>query len=436
MIIKKLKIRNFRNLESFDINFDDKLTVLVANNSSGKTSILDAISIILGSYIGAFPTEKNNGFRFTDATIKERGDEPKYPISVSSVIMLDSEIRVFRELSNKGSRTTTVDSKDLQQYAKKNYEKLYNKENVDLPIIAYYGTGRLYKETKLSKEKYEKEKSSRSYGYHNCLNPNSSFKEFMEWFVEQSQIEINTLLKNLQKNQNLNITELPTSRLLSNIKNSINSVFLHLNWKNIHFNGVDLVIENSDGIELSINSLSDGVKNILTLVADIAYRCSKLNPHLENSSKETKGIVLIDEVEMHLHPSWQQRVMIDLLNIFDNIQFIVTTHSPQVLSSVKNINIRIIDPTEKEAKVPIVNPYGKQSVVALEDIMNVSSIPPKEVVKEVELLENYLDLVQKGDINHSSLEIMREELNKIYGTDYNKLLIADMIINKFKAKEK
>ena len=68
--------------------------------------------------------------------------------------------------------------------------------------------------------------------------------------------------------------------------------------------------------------------------------------------------------------------------------------------------------------------------------MNVSSIPPKEVVKEVELLENYLDLVQKGDINHSSLEIMREELNKIYGTDYNKLLIADMIINKFKAKEK
>ncbi len=350
--------------------------------------------------------------------------------------MLDSEIRVFRELSNKGSRTTTVDSKDLQQYAKKNYEKLYNKENVDLPIIAYYGTGRLYKETKLSKEKYEKEKSSRSYGYHNCLNPNSSFKEFMEWFVEQSQIEINTLLKNLQKNQNLNITELPTSRLLTNIKNSINSVFLHLNWKNIHFNGVDLVIENSDGIELSINSLSDGVKNILTLVADIAYRCSKLNPHLENSSKETKGIVLIDEVEMHLHPSWQQRVMIDLLNIFDNIQFIVTTHSPQVLSSVKNINIRIIDPTEKEAKVPIVNPYGKQSVVALEDIMNVSSIPPKEVVKEVELLENYLDLVQKGDINHSSLEIMREELNKIYGTDYNKLLIADMIINKFKAKEK
>ena len=436
MIIKKLKIRNFRNLESFDINFDDKLTVLVANNSSGKTSILDAISIILGSYIGAFPTEKNNGFRFTDATSKERGDEPKYPISVSSVIMLDSEIRVFRELSNKGSRTTTVDSKDLQQYAKKNYEKLYNKENVDLPIIAYYGTGRLYKETKLSKEKYEKEKSSRSYGYHNCLNPNSSFKEFMEWFVEQSQIEINTLLKNLQKNQNLNITELPTSRLLTNIKNSINSVFLHLNWKNIHFNGVDLVIENSDGIELSINSLSDGVKNILTLVADIAYRCSKLNPHLENSSKETKGIVLIDEVEMHLHPSWQQRVMIDLLNIFDNIQFIVTTHSPQVLSSVKNINIRIIDPTEKEAKVPIVNPYGKQSVVAQEDIMNVSSIPPKEVVKEVELLENYLDLVQKGDINHSSLEIMREELNKIYGTDYNKLLIADMIINKFKAKEK
>lgn len=101
MKIEKLKIRNFRNLESFDIIFDKKLTMLVANNSSGKTSILDAISIMLGSYIGAFPTEKNNGFKFTDATIKERGDEPKYPISVSSNIILDREIRVFRELSNK-----------------------------------------------------------------------------------------------------------------------------------------------------------------------------------------------------------------------------------------------------------------------------------------------------------------------------------------------
>lgn len=436
MKIKKLKIRNFRNLESFDIIFDNKLTMLVANNSSGKTSILDAIAIMLGSYIGAFPTEKNNGFKFTDATIKERGDEPKYPISVSSNIILDREIRVFRELSNKGSRTTTVDSKDLQQYAKMNYEKLYNKENVNLPIIAYYGTGRLYKETKHSKEKYEKEKSSRSYGYHNCLNPNSSFKEFREWFIEQSQVEINTLLKNLQKNQNINLSELPTSKLLTNIRNSINNVLSHLNWQNLHFNGEDLVIDNTDGVELSIDSLSDGVKNILTLVADIAYRCSKLNPHLDNPSKETEGIILIDEIEMHLHPSWQQRIIIDLLNIFDHIQFIITTHSPQVLSSVNNTNIRIIDPLEKEAITPIINPYGKQSVIALEDIMNVSSRPPKEIIKEVELLENYLELVQKGDINNSSLTIMREELNKIYGTDYNKLLIADMIINKFKAKEK
>ena len=171
------------------------------------------------------------------------------------------------------------------------------------------------------------------------------------------------------------------------------------------------------------------------LIGDIARRLLLLND-VSDTPFDGRGIVLIDEIELHLHPSWQQRVIIDLLNTFDNIQFIITTHSPQVLSSVNNTNIRIIDPLEKEAITPIINPYGKQSVIALEDIMNVSSRPPKEIIKEVELLENYLELVQKGDINNSSLTIMREELNKIYGTDYNKLLIADMIINKFKAKEK
>ncbi len=437
MKIKTLKIENFRNLENFDISFDERLTVLVANNSSGKTSILDAISIIFGSYIGAFPTESNNGFKFRDASIITRGDEPKYPIKVSSDIILDNQqVHIFRELLGKKSRTTTVNTKPLQEYAKNKYTDLLKKRKTKLPILAYYGTGRLYKETKHSKEKYDKEKSSRSYAYHNCLNPNSSYKEFREWFIEQSQIQINNLIKNIQKEQNINISQLPESKLLNNIQKSIDITLESLKWNNLHFNGEDLVIENADNVSISIDNLSDGVKNILTLVADIAYRCSKLNPHLINPVQETKGIILIDEIEMHLHPSWQQRIIKDLLDTFSNIQFIITTHSPQVISSIKNTNIRIIEPKNEEALIPNINPYGKESVVALEDIMNVSSTPPKSVIKEGELLEEYLNLIYKGDINNQKLSSMRKELEKTYGSDYSKLLIADMIINKFKAQEK
>jgi len=434
MRINSLEIKNFRNLESFSVEFNPNLTVLVANNSAGKTSILDAVSIVFGSYIGSFPTEKNSGFNYQDATIKTKGDEPQYPISVlSNITIKKHQKEIYRELPAKGRKTTTVNAKVLSEYAKVNYSKLVQKESVELPIVAYYGTGRLYKETKITKAKYEKEQAARSYGYHNALNPNSNYKEFREWYIEQSNIEINFIRKSLQSNQGLDLEQSPNYRLLSTIKESINTILKHLNWHNFNFNGEDLVIENAQGVEIAIDNLSDGVKNMLTLVADIAYRCAKLNPNLDNASKQTEGIVLIDEIEMHLHPSWQQSVLHDLRTIFPNIQFIITTHSPQVLSSIKNSNIRIIDPINQEARVPIVNPYGKESVVALEDIMSVSSTPPQEVVNETALLREYLSIIQKGDIDNPDLAKMRQELNSIYGTDYNKLLTADMIINKFRA---
>lgn len=436
MRISSVHIQNFRNLENFKISFDSNLTVLVANNSAGKTAVLDAISVLFGSYIGKLPTEKNNGFVSRDAMIKDRGDVPRYPISVQGEITFEeTDATVYRELTSRGSRTTTVNTKKLQEYAKSNYEKLIKKEDVRLPILAYYGTGRLYKETKKDTRTYEREKSARSYGYHNCLNPNSNYKEFREWFIEQSQNELSWLRKNLKKSKNVTTINTSSAKLLDNIRRSVDKVLSHLGWKSLSFNGEELVIENRQEVEISVDSLSDGVKNLLTLVADIAYRCVKLNPHLEDPLQETNGIVLIDEIEMHLHPSWQQRVVKDLISAFDNIQFIITTHSPQVLSSVQNSNIRVIDPQKEEGYQPVVNPYGKQSVVALEDIMNVSSTPPKEVIEEVGLLEEYLELIQKGEIEHPRLGEIREKLNGIYGSDYSKLLIADMLINQHKAKQ-
>lgn len=438
MKLNKLVIKNFRNLLNFTISFDKRLTVLVANNSAGKTSILDAISIVFGSYIGNFPTEKNNGFKFTDATIINKGDEPEYPVSVNADILLKPDdrnyINIYRELASKGSRTTVVDTKKLQDFAKDSYEKLRNKEDVNLPIVAYYGTGRLYKITKSSKDKYQKEQSARSYGYHNCLNPNSNYKEFREWFKEQSQIEINFIRKSLQEKSVIDISKAPNAKILKSVRESVDIVLKHLDWKDLSFNGEELVVQNSNDIDIAVDSLSDGVKNMLTLVADIAYRCVKLNPHLDNPIKDTQGIILIDEIEMHLHPSWQQRVISDLINLFENTQFIITTHSPQVLSSIDNESIRIIDPSLDESIVPNINPYGKQSIVALEDIMNVSSTPPKEIIKEVDILENYLEIINNGDINNPNLKEMRKVLDKTYGENYSKLLIADMLINKYKAK--
>jgi len=437
MKIRNIKIQNFRLFKKYEIDFNESFTVLVANNSAGKTALLDIVSIAFGSYIGVFPLGTNKGFKFTDASIGKSGDEPLYPISLKSTIEFQKEIYdIKRELSKKGSSTTVKDTTPLQQYAKENYTKLINKQNVDLPIIAYYGTGRLWR--KIKKTTTLKESYARSFGYHDCLNPNSNYKEFEEWFLEQSRIEYDEIIKKVQSGKDIDSSELKNinTNVLQNVRESINKALHHIGWKNFRFDGKELVIENKTGISLAIDTLSDGVKSMFALVADIAYRCSKLNPHFSNVSQETNGIVLIDEIDMHLHPSWQQRVLKDLQTIFPNIQFIVTTHSPQVLSSISNEHIRIIDPLKEKAIKSFVNPYGKQSIVALEDIMNVDATAPKEIVQEVELLEEYFLLIQKGDIANPCLQEMRTKLNEIFGSDYKKLLIADMIINKHKSMQK
>jgi len=437
MHINSITLHNFRNLKQYKIDFNKNLTVIVANNSAGKTTLLDAISIAFGSYVGVFPLGTNKGFKYTDATIIENGDEPLYPISIEADITIENEsINIKRELTKKASSTTIKDTKDLQNYAKKNHTNLVEKTSVELPIVAYYGTGRLWR--KVKKTTTLKESYARSFGYHGCLNPNSNFKEFEEWFLDQSRIEYDEIIKKVQSGKNITQDDLAVqnTNILKSIRESINISLKHIGWKNFRFDGKELVMENEEGISLSIDMLSDGVKSMFALVADVAYRCTKLNPQFEYASKTTQGIVLIDEIDMHLHPSWQQRVLKDLQTVFPKIQFIVTTHSPQVLSSISNDYIRVIDPTKEEAIKPFINPYGKQSILALEDIMNVDATAPKDVVKETELLEEYLSLIQIGDIDNHKLNDMREVLNKVYGSDYKKLLIADMLINKHKSLQK
>jgi predicted ATP-binding protein involved in virulence len=437
MYINKITIHNFRNFEQYEIDFDKNLTVIVANNSAGKTTLLDTISIAFGSYIGIFPLGKNKGFKYTDATIVKNGDEPLYPIAIEADITINNKsASIKRELTKKGSTTTVKDTKALQNYAKINHTKLIEKEEVELPIVAYYGTGRLWR--KIKKTTTLKESYARSFGYHGCLDPNSNFKAFEEWFLDQSRTEYDDIVKKVQTGKNITQNDLTTKNttILKNVRNSIDIALKNIGFSNFRFNGKELVLDNKDGVALSITSLSDGVKSMFALVADIAYRCTKLNPSSEYASKTTQGVVLIDEIDMHLHPSWQQRVLKDLQNIFPKIQFIVTTHSPQVLSSVSNKHIRIIKPLDNKANKSIINPYGKQSIVALEDIMDVDATPPKDVIKETAILEEYLSLIQAGDINNDKLHSMRKTLNEVYGPSYNKLLIADMLINKHKSLQK
>uniref|UniRef100_UPI002147E7E0 AAA family ATPase n=1 Tax=Endozoicomonas sp. SESOKO2 TaxID=2828743 RepID=UPI002147E7E0 len=173
-----------------------------------------------------------------------------------------------------------------------------------------------------------------------------------------------------------------------------------------------LVLRHKDKGILKVDQLSDGIKNMLAMVADIAYRCSHLNSHFgKDAAKLSKGIVLIDEVDMHLHPKWQQTVIEGLTNAFPNIQFIVTTHSPQVLSTIDKESIRII----REGKVvqPAIDTRGEESKVILEDLMHVPS-RPKDTMSEK--LKTYLEHINRGNINSRTTQEQRKELEAHYAS--------------------
>jgi predicted ATP-binding protein involved in virulence len=138
--------------------------------------------------------------------------------------------------------------------------------------------------------------------------------------------------------------------------------------------------------ELPVALLSDGIRNMIGMVADIAFRATKLNPELgAMAAQQTPGVVLIDEVDMHLHPEWQQVVLQSLLAAFPCVQFIVTTHSPQVLSTVRRENIRILRETEAghDAVMPEFSPLGHESGDALAKVMSTPKQPPLETLLAV-----------------------------------------------------
>lgn len=163
---------------------------------------------------------------------------------------------------------------------------------------------------------------------------------------------------------------------------------------NLDTSDIDVIYydKNNEHIRIPASSLSDGYRCTISLIADIAYRMALLNPQLlDNVLSETDGIVLIDEVDLHLHPTWQKRILKDLMDIFPKVQFIVSTHAPEIINSVKSDSIVIL---KDNAILPTVDEtYGKDANTILREVMEVSTRP--EAIRS--LLEKFYKLLDKKE---------------------------------------
>ncbi len=461
MHLKKLELSNFRCFESLSIDLDEQLIVLVAENGVGKTAILDAIAVALGPFIGGFDTGVSKGFKHQDARIGVKSGkhvrikfsdgqhfpelnagrgimESKYPVSLVASGMVDGQLEHwFRELTGEKTQTTFGKARVLIDYAKKLQQLVRADEMVTLPIVAYYGTGRLWKQTQTS-NRLSAQSHSRLFGYHDALNPDSTYKEFEKWFRDKSLAErINkavSLEKIIANKQAYNpLDESSTYSIeLAHVRKAIDQCLSISGWKTLEYDleWRELVFCHQHGSQefdsyIPAAQLSDGVKAMLSLTADIAYRCVQLNPHLTSPTEETTGIVLIDEVDLHLHPKWQQTVLADLRETFKKIQFIVTTHSPQVISTVPSQQIRIILDGGKVISAGDATQGAEASRILNEVFGTQSRAQHLEIVQK---LNRYLALIDDDKWDTEDALVLRQTLDEWAHGQEPELIKADIDI--------
>ena len=160
---------------------------------------------------------------------------------------------------------------------------------------------------------------------------------------------------------------------------------------------------------LSYDMMSDGFKAMINIVSEIAYRCIELNGFLGNDAiKKTPGIVMIDEVDLYLHPHWQQHILSDLQSAFPLLQFIVTTHSPFIVQSVESRNVITLDGTKGD------NDPNKRSIeeIAINE-MNLDTVRSAKYNEMVEKAERYYQLVKTNKENTNEAINIKKELDNI-----------------------
>ncbi|MEG1544423.1 MAG: AAA family ATPase, partial [Tannerellaceae bacterium] len=276
-----------------------------------------------------------------------------------------------------------------------------------IPLIAYYSTDRFKKE---KKDVGVEPDASRLRGYYNALDPLTNIKFFLDLYFTETLSE----LQNKKESMMLRSVNMAVMECIDNCE----SIKFDIK-KN------ELIFTIKDTLEKTpFHMLSDGVRTMLAMVMEIAFRCYILNPHLkEQASKETTGVVLIDEIDLHLHPAWQKKVLRDLRIAFPSIQFIVTTHAPLVLGSVKDG--KIISIKDNQAfDFPL--QHGKDANYILNE-MGTSEMD--NLLKDN--LKDYFILIEKGMGKEEEALKYRAILEQELGKEHTELQRADMMLSFF-----
>ena len=394
MKLKFVEIENFRAIEKIRLPLDPHITVLHGANAQGKTSVLSAIAVGLGAVPILLPDVSGINFKK-----KDRGDGK----GCTRVLMTTTEDITWERTSGAKRRTgwswnndkiqeptLKYPQRDLKQWLSRIALKGWGGTNIDLPILAFYDTERAVSHL-TKKSGRPKNTASRYAALTGALSARTNFRELFEWFYMKENEELREQKE--RRNHDYRLKD------LSAVREAISSMIDGVTEPHVEFRPFRLVVsEQLDGAppkKRNFDQLSGGYQAVIALAADLAWRMAQGNPHLANPLK-SEAVVLIDEIELHLHPSWQQRILGDLVHTFPQTQFIVSTHSPQILTTVRpecivelhRENNRVVAQQAEEAT------FGAKAGDVLATVMGVNERPiGNNFVKH---LNSYMNLVGNG----------------------------------------
>ncbi|MDB5334580.1 MAG: putative ATP-binding protein involved in virulence [Planctomycetaceae bacterium] len=436
--LDKLELENFRCFSKIEISLHEKLTVIVAVNGGGKTTVLDAACFGWQFFLQGIELEQS-AKTIREADVRRTRSQDGAMVAIKPVSLSGSSLIAGESVKwnvdkgqtapkNTSSRAAESmrDAGRVLRLATQDYADQKIADPPTLPAIGYYGTGRLWSAQKITKarRKYVKADNSPTSGYDQCLSPSSHFAIFEVWFERYSREAQQERISEKQSPHK------PADKLKA-VVNAVDALLKPVGWHSLAFDFTDetIVAEHPVHGRLPVSTLSDGIRVIIGLVGDIAHRCVRLNPHFgSDAAKLTPGVIMIDEVDMHLHPEWQQLVLAALTEAFPLIQFIVTTHSPQVLTTVKRTNIRaLIQDTCGiwSADIPNEETKGVESSTAMNDVMGVNQVPP---VPEAGWRYDYTAMIENGDHETTDGLELRTKLAAHYGEQHPIILDFDRLI--------
>lgn len=406
MKVKRLAIDSFRGFDSLNLEFDrNQPTVFIGINGAGKSTILDCLAILLSLLTTKIENSQNSSLSFNETDIKNGSESTHTEIAIS----LDNS----QEFRWSLSKLMEGNSKEIGSNFAELELLVKQIGNTALPVIVYYPTNRAVFDIPL------RIKNRHSFEAKTALDEaltggQINFRRFFEWFRHREDLE-NELYK-------YKPAEYP-DRQLEAVRTAISQLLDCFTNLRIQRLPLRMTVE-KQGQEIVIDRLSDGEKCLLAMVGDLASRLAIANPNLDNPLVGS-GVVLIDEIELHLHPQWQREIVPKLIGTFPNCQFIITTHSPQVISHLQPESIYILESTSEGiiVKRPE-SSFGRNSDRILEDLMATPARPQE--IKE-NLLELF-QLIEKGDLEKA--KEMRQNIVDKIGADEPELVKAGVSIRR------